>query len=207
MSGARLHTAYRLLLALGGAAVLVALSWGAFGQGLGAPGGTEGGSQGLALAVLLLVATASATLTINYPGRSDVVLLPLPLALSWWALGAPAATLLAGVAALLGNALRRRPPLAVAAGAGRLTLATAGALALAERLFPPAGPQPALSAQLAASMAVFFVAFSLLDAVLDGLDNRLASGGGRGTGPERRSRGGPARRTGGRAPDWPAPIP
>ncbi|HEX2325177.1 MAG TPA: PAS domain-containing sensor histidine kinase [Chloroflexota bacterium] len=191
MSGARLHTAYRLLLALGGAAVLVALSWGAFGQGLGvllrpgspgAPGGTEGGSQGLALAVLLLVATASATLTINYPGRSDVVLLPLPLALSWWALGAPAATLLAGIAALLGNALRRRPPLAVAAGAGRLTLATAGALALAERLFPPAGPQPALSTQLAASMGVFFVTFSLLDAVLDGLDDRLAPGGGWGAG-------------------------
>src|SRR5918992_6368143 len=114
MSGARLHTAYRLLLTLGGAAVLGALSWGAFGQDLGAllqpggpatPGGTGGGGQGLVLAVLLLVATASATLTINYPGRGDVVLLPLPLALAWWALGAPAATLLAGVAALLGNAL------------------------------------------------------------------------------------------------------
>ena len=183
MSGARLHTAYRLLLTLGGAAVLGALPWGTFGQDLGAllqpggpaaPGGTGGGGQGLALAVLLLVATASATLTINYPGRSDVVLLPLPLALAWWALGAPAATLLAGVATLLGNALRRRPPLAVAAGAGRLTLATAGALALAERLFPPAGPQPALSAQVAGGMAVFFVVFSLLDAVLDWLDGRPA---------------------------------
>jgi hypothetical protein len=119
MSGARLHTAYRLLLALGGAAALGALPWGAFGQDLGAllqpglpaaPGGPEGGSQGLTLAVLLLVASASATLTINYPGRADVVLLALPLALAWWALGAPATTLLAGIAALLGNALRRRPP-------------------------------------------------------------------------------------------------
>lgn len=162
---------FRLLLIAGAGVVLVRLPWSDLSLLFDPAAALEGGSAA-AFAVLLFVSGAAAVLTLNYPGRADVVLLTLPVSLAWWHLGVPAATVLAAAGALAGNAVRRRPALPALAGAARITLATAVALAVVNGLWGPGGATP-LTLEWAGGAAAFFALASAGDTLLDWLDTNL----------------------------------
>ncbi|CAA9296646.1 MAG: Phosphate regulon sensor protein PhoR (SphS) [uncultured Chloroflexi bacterium] len=142
--------------------------------------------------VLIAASAAAATLALHFEPRRNVSLLLLPVGLTWWQLGAPAAVVAAGFGSLFGNAARRGPVFGSVAGAARLTLAAAAGAWLAgaapldgTAAFPldssRALPQPASGAELTlpdlARFAMFVVSASGIDTVLDWLDRRLHPGG------------------------------
>ncbi len=166
-------TVYRVLLIAGAGAVLWRLPWADLAALLDPAVVPEGGPPA-ASAVLLFVFVAGSmgVLTLNYPGRADVVLLALPVSLAWWHVGAPAATLLAGAGALAGNAVRRQAALPALAGAARITLATTGALAAAGALWGT-GTMPPLTKDWALAATTFFALAGAIDTLLDWLDTNL----------------------------------
>ena len=170
----RLTLVYRLALIVLAALYLGALPWDQVAALLQQPLVT-GSGQPPATAVLTLVACAMALLTLNYPGRSDVSLLLVPVAAAWWHLGTPAAVLVGTAGALVGNVPRSRSALALLAAVARVVVATAAGASLAASLTVEGLPWPLTPQSLA--VAGFFLAASTIDAGLDWLDGRLHGGG------------------------------
>ncbi|MGH2351965.1 MAG: PAS domain-containing protein, partial [Chloroflexota bacterium] len=167
-------TAYRLLLLVVAVVLLWRLPWRDLSS-LVDVSPELAGNKTFALGIFALVTSATAVLTLNYPGRADVSLLFLPVGLAWWHLGGAEATALAGLGALFGNVLRRVAWPASVVGAARLIISTAAGIGAATALSGGAEHSPFSTGWLVAA-GVFFAAGSATDVLLDWLDEQWRGG-------------------------------
>jgi PAS domain S-box-containing protein len=145
---------------------------------LGASGASDQRRQ--LLGALGLAACITGALTLHYPGQRNVSLLLLPTTLAWWNAGAVAATVIAGFAALLGNAIRLAPALYSLAGGARVTLAVAAGIAAGTALGTLVGDAPGgadgaalLHPPSVVAGAALAIVAGLVDTALAWLDRRL----------------------------------
>jgi PAS domain S-box-containing protein len=140
----------------------------------------EGGGQSdqFMLAVLTLTACATGLLTLNFPGRSNITLLIVPVMQAWWQIDVPSALSAAAFGALFGNALRRPPLYQSVVGAARITIASAAGFAVAYpllRLLTAPGAADPFEPTWFVQTALFVAVFSGVDRFLDRLDGSPAN--------------------------------